>query len=509
MSLFRHGFAVGGSSSVRQFSVVIGMAVLIAGCGDSSDPDSAPPLPDSAEIEVSITSEQETPMQSDIPSPPQQAMTEEQPKDRRKPATPPRADSPPELNDAELLELGIRTFRSSDVILRTDAVTFENEEELRRLPELTSELLGTMIERLETYAPSLPIQARLPVRSFIMDDLKLFVQADLAPLELREMLHGVYRDQTFWMREQATDYYRRHLFFHESIHCLLDIYGYGYPVWFHEGMAELYAVHRITPEGSLEFGIVPGSDQVDGGFGRIANIRREIEAGRFRTIEDVINMSSNEFYPHQESYAWAWAVCRFLADDQLTGVAFENLLASVNPPQFRQQLERNLSLNSPRLQADWAVFATTLEPDFEPDRMLIQWNDTSAMPLTGNVEMKILADRNWQPTGVALSPGQTCRVTATGQFQINDAPRPWISEPQGVSAEYVDGHPVGQLQAVVYNERDPGEKQDYGFLNVIPIGREGVITSETGGELFLRLNDRPSSWSNNAGEVTVRVRAGE
>ena len=61
---------------------------------------------------------------------------------------------------------------------------------------------------------------------------------------------------------------------------LLDIYGYGYPVWFHEGMAELYAVHRITPEGSLEFGIVPGSDQVEGGFGGSGSLRFRIAHGR-------------------------------------------------------------------------------------------------------------------------------------------------------------------------------------------------------------------------------------
>ncbi|MCG6155508.1 hypothetical protein [Rubinisphaera margarita] len=500
MSSFRHRFSPGSSPSQTQFLVVTLLAFLVAGCGDSPAPE-----PDPADVEVSITPEQDHSSASDSLPSPEEPMRDEQPKARMQPPMEPPAVSRPELDDAELLNLGIRTFRSPHVILRTDAVTFENEEELRSLPELTSELLETMIERLEKYAPSLPIQARLPVRSFIMEDLKLFVQADLAPLELREMLHGVYRDQTFWMREQATDYYRRHLFFHESIHCLLDIYGYGYPVWFHEGMAELYAVHRITPEGSLEFGIVPGSDQVEGGFGRIANIHREIEAGRFRTLEDVITMSSNEFYPHQESYAWAWAICRFLADDQLTSVGFENLLASVNPPQFRQQLEQNLSLDSPRLRADWAVFATTLEPDFEPDRMLIQWDDSPARPLAGNVEMTVQADRNWQPAGVVLKAGQTCRISAAGQFQINDAPKPWISEPQGVSAEYVDGHPVGQLQAVVFNERVAGEKQDYGFLNVIPIGREGTITSETGGELFLRVNDRPSSWSNNAGAVSVHV----
>jgi len=505
MCSFRHAFSVGGSASGMRFVLAILAVGLIAGCSDSPTPQPSPPLPDSVDVEVSVTPE---PTEGSLPDSALSARKEmpvDQPSTPPVPSAKPAASPAAELDDAELLNLGIRTFRSPQVILRTDAVTFENEEELRRLPELTSELIKTMIERLETYAPSLPIQARLPVHSFIMDDLKLFVQADLAPLELREMLHGVYRDQTFWMREQTTDYYRRHLFFHESIHCLLDIYGYGYPVWFHEGMAELYAVHRLTPEGSLEFGIVPGPEQVDGGFGRIANIRREVEAGRFRTIADVINMSSNEFYPHQESYAWAWAVCRFLADHPLTGVPFENLLASVNPPQFRQQLEQNLSLDSPRLQADWALFATTLEPDFEPAAMFIQWSDAPPRPLVQGIDVQIQADRNWQSTGLILQPGQTCRISATGQFQINDTPKPWISEPQGVSAEYVDGHPVGQLQAVIFNEREPGEHQSYGFLTVIPIGREKELTSTTGGELYLRLNDRPGSWSNNAGEVTVHI----
>src|SRR5690606_31390582 len=116
---------------------------------------------------------------------------------------------------------------------------------------------------------------------YIMQDRRLFLQAGLLPEDLAQLDHGKERGLSFWIVEQPTNYYRRHLAFHEATHCLMNQLPHRWPVWYLEGMAELAACHQLDSSGTAKFGIFPGAEQIRDGFDRLQILKEEISSGRF------------------------------------------------------------------------------------------------------------------------------------------------------------------------------------------------------------------------------------
>ena len=74
----------------------------------------------------------------------------------------------------------------------------------------------------------------------------------------------------------------------------------------------------------------------------------------------------------------------------------------------------------------------------------------------------IAADRGWQSSGVWLEAGKTYHVAASGRYQIaveknGDGEKAWSCEPGGVTIEYHDGRPLGELLGAV-EERGVGSE---------------------------------------------------
>lgn len=106
-----------------------------------------------------------------------------------------------------------------------------------------------------------------------------------------------------------------------------------------------------------------------------------------------------------------------------------------------------------------------------------------------------------------MEAGLKYRMTAAGQFELAAEPKPWISEPQGISFRYFDGAPLGLLIGAMRTEEvDTGGATD-SMLQVYPIGRGGTFTAPRSGTLYLRVNDAWDSLHDNHGHVTVEVHA--
>ena len=507
MFLIRQKFLPSGSRNlglVWNLTVGILCGLLNLGC-DSAPSSPAPPveevvIPESIEVEIVAGGRKSN--QSDalklMPAEPEMT-SESLPQANMKTETVPR------FSEAELNELGIEVFSSAQFELRSDAVQPSNESEFQQLPGYVDQLRAWVHAKRE--AQHVTNESRA-LQGSIMEDPALFLQAGLAPEELKDVRHGLYRGQEFWMREQETDYFRRHLMFHEVVHCLLDVQGYAIPVWFHEGMAERIAVHQIDENGNVLFAQVPGDSQVDGGFGRMQLIREEIDAGRFRTLNAVREIEPREFYSGDTSYAWGWAMCYFLAEHPQTKDQFALLLDARTAQQFEQITNEMLSQQTDRLKDDWLAFTSQLKPDFNFQKMLIDWSARSEQT-SADVSFSLDANHNWQNSGTQVMAGKTYQINAEGQYVVDDDPKDWICEPQGVSVEYVDGFPLGMVQAVIYDMETPHAQKDRVFLKPIPIGREETLTAPKSGTLFLRINDHANSWENNRGEIAIQIQAAD
>ena len=109
----------------------------------------------------------------------------------------------------------------------------------------------------------------------------------------------------------------------------------------------------------------------------------------------------------------------------------------------------------------------TFGDDFDPGLKLTE----TARDLKRN----LVADRGWQSSGAMVMQGQMYRFEATGRITLADDPKPWVSEPDGVTIRYAQGHPIGRVLGVIIGESDPSANGKRGISPVIPPGTNRVI----------------------------------
>lgn len=118
--------------------------------------------------------------------------------------------------------------------------------------------------------------------------------------------------------------------------------------------------------------------------------------------------------------------------------------------------------------------------------------------------MTMQADQGWQSSGITVEPGRTYELTASGRFQVHDVPRPWLSEPQGVTLRYIEGKPLGALLAAVVPVSDIAGAA-MALQNPQLVGKQAELTVTKPGTLFFKINDSPAELAGNRGEINVRI----
>jgi hypothetical protein len=95
------------------------------------------------------------------------------------------------------------------------------------------------------------------------------------------------------------------------------------------------------------------------------------------------------------------------------------------------------------------------------------------------------------PAGCLLS------VHSSGRFEVHDEPRPWVSEPQGITIEYHRGRPLGEVVGMLVSP-------DGTFASRrIVIGTGSQLDVPEDSELWLQLNDSAARRRGNRGEVVI------
>ncbi len=416
---------------------------------------------------------------------------------RELPSPPPQPVAPV-VDERRLTALGIRTLSGEHLTLYTDlpsspaidglAVVFDQAFPLWcdyfQVPQLKGE--------------------KWRVSACLIRDKQKFIEAGLFPRDLPRFMHGYFRGNRIWLYDQQDDYYRRHLLLHEGTHAFMTaLLGSHGPPWYSEGMAELLATH-VLDDGGLQLNRFPADADDVPGWGRVRLVDEAIAVGRMLKMEDVLEYNARA-HLELEPYGWSWAAAAFLDGHPRYHERFRKLPDFVSDPNFNNKVRALFADDWNELSEEWQLFAADLEYGYDFPRTMIDFRTGSPLSSAGTT-VTIQADRGWQSTGITLEAGKSYLLQATGQFQVADQPRPWVSGPDGVTVRYRDGQPLGRLLAAVHPEPfDPQTRSS--LLDPQAVRAEGTIRPNATGTLYLRINDSSAELSDNAGTVAVRVTA--
>jgi hypothetical protein len=411
-------------------------------------------------------------------------------------------DTRPKHDDAKLEQLGIAKFESRRLRLYTDI----DSKLAKPLPPVMDQLYDVWEAQLGKLPPA-PDKADFQMTGYLMKDRELFRKAELLPETLPGFAHGCHRGAEFWMDDQPTDYYRRHLMLHEGTHCFMTAIPTDTrtTVWYFEGAAELFATHTLNAAGKATFGVMPHNREDFPGLGRIKLVMDDAAEGKDKDVASIWSLTPGDFQQNS-MYAWSWALCKFLDAHPRYRERFQSLLPVVRQPDPKRQVADLFAEDWTQLQTEWMLFVTNLRHGYDIERAAIEFKPVKPL-VSGSppVKLTIAADRGWQSAGVTVREQQTIRITASGRFSLAKQPKPWLSEPQGVSIRYHRGEPVGKLVAIIVPDDLQLPGQTFGPSKTLPVGRATELTAPLAGTLFFRVNDHWNELSDNAGEVSVEM----
>ncbi|MCA9076446.1 MAG: DUF1570 domain-containing protein [Planctomycetaceae bacterium] len=475
----------------------------LSACEQPAPPDAPTPPPVPRDVQPADKSSVEETVESDVTgdASPVEPVTDEEP------AT---AESfrPPDLrlrqNADNLKPLGIHEHASRRLILYADI----DPETAAVLPPVIDQAFETWEEYFGPLPPARD-GSDYQLTGFIMRDQSPFRTAGLLPVHLPPFAHGKHDAQQFWMNDADSDYYRRHLMIHEATHCFMQSMGgttRDVPVWYLEGMAEHFATHAIHDDGTINFGVMPDVREHFVGFGRIPMIRREVEEGRLLSVDQVRQLQPDDFVQHNESYAWAWALCHWIDSHPRYQQPFRQLGREYVADGFDHTFTELFTENLSGLDAEWRLFVRHLCYGFDISAAAFDLQDANA-GLTSDVpRVTVVANRGWQPSMWTVRKGASYNVSANGRTILAHSPKPWESEPQGISIRYNEGRPIGRLIGDVISTPDPQTGRRH-VSETIDLGRDGDFTAPIDGTLYLRVNDCWNELSDNTGQYTVSLRA--
>lgn len=339
---------------------------------------------------------------------------------------------------------------------------------------------------------------------YLMKDKAPFEAAALLRGELPSFEHGFSYDREFWIFEQPSTYYRRHLLLHEATHSFMNMLlgGCG-PAWYMEGIAELLATHHLA-DGKLTLGYFPKKREELPLWGRIQVLQRSQRDGKVLTLEEVLQLRPGSD-PSSAGYAWTWALAAFLDNHRRYQERFRQLPLCVQEDDFTARCHNLYADDWDRLAFEWQLFASDIDYGYDFRRVEIEFAaDVGDNLAKGGKALSLDAAQGWQSTGVRVESNVSYDLQANGQFQIDPGPPPWMCGPDGVSIHYYHGQPLGRLLAAVMPNEQSAERA-HSFLRPIAVGRSTKIRSSKTGLLYLKINESPAKLFDNRGALAIEI----
>jgi hypothetical protein len=403
-----------------------------------------------------------------------------------------------DVDERRAAAAGIRKLTGKHLVLFTDVSSAASVDELCRVFDLA---FPQWCEQLGLDAAA---HSDWQMRAYLVSDRQRFEAAELWPADLPQFLNGYTRGREFWLYNQSSDYYRRHLLLHEGVHGIMfSLQKSSGPAWYMEGLAELLATHRWA-EQTLQLPYFPARPAEVPKLGRIEIVQTQFKQGQALLLSNVTALPHSAFLKN-EPYAWSWAAAAFLFGHPAYRDRFRALMKQPAYGDLNEQLKRLYAADADSLAEEWQVFISELAHGYDFARTQLDLSDATAAVVPGTpAKFAVAADRGWQNTHVRLKEGVSYRLTASGRFTLAAEPKPWVSEPAGVTIRYHHGRPLGIVMGVVRSSR-PGQMSS--FLQPIVIGTGTTLKPEQSGTLFLRVNDFAGELADNSGAADVVISA--
>lgn len=407
---------------------------------------------------------------------------------------------------------GLRVLEGEHLVLVTDRPVREGDG----VDDLPRVFDAAFAEWCRHFGIDLAAQREWRALACLMTDRERFRAAGLLPTgdAIPDFANGYCLGDRFWMMDQSSPAYRRHLLLHEGVHAFtLTLRGAAAPVWYTEGIAETLATHRLErADGQPRF--IPTPIPLEAGdveqLGRIEKIRALRIAAASPSLADVF--ATPPAHHHAiDSYAASWAAVAMLAGHPAHADVFRACERGSLDGSFTKRLEAAAGWDAARAARDFDAFTDELDYGYDFARSAIDWS--AGRPLQGSHACTVAADRGWQNSGWRLSQGQRCSLRATGRVLVGQAsacreeskPSACLleSEPDGISLEWYRGRPVGRLLAAQWVEQPAGGGRPR-FV-VLAEGATGEFTAAADGPLYLKINESPGRLADNAGSLTVEI----
>ena len=391
---------------------------------------------------------------------------------------------------------GIRKLAGTHLTLYTDLAP---NPDVDALPALFDQAFGQWCKYFSVDAAK---HSNWHVNGYLIVAKERFITAGMFPADLPPFLSGYSRRGSFWLYDQTSPYYRRHLLLHEGTHCFMDMIlkGYG-PPWFSEGLAELLATHKLA-DGKLSLNYFPVSRREVPRLGRVELVNQDYANRKALALAKVMAYD-NTAHRKNEPYGWCWAAAAFFENQPRYRDRFHQLQRYVRHDDFAQKFRRLFASDMPRLSEEWQVYVANLDYGYDFERMKLDFTPASDPPALGT-KVEVASDRGWQPMPVKLEAGKKYRLKASGTYRVVARPREWLCEPGGVTLRYYHGMPLGILLAAVRPDAfDPARSS--ALVKPMTIGLEATIEPAQSGTLYLRINESAGRLADNSGRIVVEI----
>lgn len=401
----------------------------------------------------------------------------------------------------ETLSNGLKQFSQGPLTLVTDLPI---DAELKQWPMVLEQAIE--IWRRQWNVPDSKLDD-LHLTAYLIGDRSRFQSAGVLD-DLPAFEDGYQFNNSIYLVEQPSLYYRRHLFLHEATHWIMYRWlgGAGSP-WFMEGMADLYGTHRWE-DGKLTLGVIPGDASQVPHWGRFNRLHAMLDRGDAPTLKEILayqNNSSNRM----DRYVWSWAACVFFNNHP----NYRTDLASASQPPLEYDLTLSNHLRDalenqlPTVVADWNGFLTDFDFGYDPKRSMVSLGQTPPSKFRTTDAPRFLeidTSRGWQASGISMTQGQAIEISAEGSYFIATFPdgRSWRCEPQGITLRYEQHEPLGRLIASIVPLNDSLETRTWTSTSV---GRHAILTAPCDGVLMLKINEAAGGLADNEGNLKVTL----